>query len=324
MRSAYLESGTSRTPGSMQKVHPMPSAPASPRFAFRVRCSPVRRPARRSGRYERRGFTVVELLVVVATIAVLLAFSVPAFRRLVADSSRAREMAAARQMVMAWNTYATDSNAWVLPGFKTGLPARLQDGSFISPNSYGGGATIAARYPWRIAPYLGHKFEGMYINEQASELEKLKNGKHEEYLYFASLYPSLGMNSTFVGGDQERYAFLPNAPAPLKNFYVQRLSSIRNPDKLLLFASSRTDATSDNRQVEGYFRIESPRLVTSQWQAAYDPAQPASYGNISARHDGTAVCAFTSGAVDTIQVDALRDMRFWANTANAFDWQLTP
>jgi len=275
-------------------------------------------------RYARAGFTVVELLVVIATIAILLSFSIPAFRRLMADSTRTREMAAARQMVMAWNTYASDSKAWVLPGFKTGLPARLEDGSNIAAGNYGGGATISARFPWRLAPYLSHNFRGMYVNDQAPELEKLKNGDYEQYLYFASLYPSLGMNSTFVGGDQERYGFLPNAPAGLKDFYVTRLSSIRNPEKLVLFASARTDATSDNRLVEGYFRLESPRLAAAQWADAYDPAKPASCGNISARHDGTAVCAFTGGSVDTIQIDALRDMRHWSNNADAFNWQLTP
>lgn len=277
-----------------------------------------------SSRYAHRGFTVVELLVVIAAIAVLLSFSIPAFRRLMADSTRTREMAAARQMVMAWNTYATDSKSWVLPGFKTGLPARLQDGSTIAPDNYGGGATIAARFPWRLAPYLGHNFKGMYINEQSAELNKLKDGNQEEYLYFASLYPSLGLNSTWVGGDQERYGFLPNPPAPFKNFYVTRLSTIRDPDRLVLFGSARTDATSDNRMVEGYFRLESPRFVAPQWADAYDATQPASCGNISARHDGTAVCAFTGGSVDTIQIDALRDMRHWANMATSPEWQLTP
>jgi len=227
-------------------------------------------------------------------------------------------------MAMAWNTYATDAKSWVLPGFKSGLPARLQDGSFIAAGNYGGGATIAARFPWRLAPYLGHDFKGMYINEQAAELEKLKNGNYEQYLYFASLYPSLGLNSTWVGGDQERYAFLPNAPAALKNFYVTRLSSIRKPDQLVLFASSRTDATNDNRLVEGYFRLESPWLATQQWAPQYDPDVPASCGNISMRHDGTAVCAFTGGSVDTVPIETLRDMRHWANGADVANWHLTP
>jgi len=274
--------------------------------------------------FARRGFTVVELLVVIAAIAVLLAFSVPAFRRLVSDGQRTREMSAARQMVMAWNTYALDAKSWVLPGFKTGLPAFQENGDRIPADTYGGGTTIAARFPWRLAPYLGHNFYGMYVNAQSKELDKLRNGDREQYLYFASLYPSLGMNSTFVGGDQERYGFLPSPPAQLKDLHVKRLSSIRRPDQLLLFASARTAATSDDRMVEGYFRLEAPRLISQQWAEMYDPAQPASFGNLSARYDGTAVCAFTGGSVDAIRTDLLRDMRSWSNAATAPDWQLGP
>lgn len=283
-------------------------------------------PSRRAGTafFARAGFTVVELLVVIATIAILLSFSIPAFRSLMRDATRTREMSAARQMAMAWNSYAVDNASWVLPGFKTGLPVRLDDGSFISKTNYGGASTIAARFPWRLAPQLGHDFRGMYVNEQSAELEKLRNGDHEKYLYFASLYPSLGLNSTWVGGDQERFAFMPNAPPALKNFYVSRLATIRNPSKLILFASSRTDATDDHRLVEGYFRLESPWLAQKQWADAYDPEAPASTGNVSARHGGSAVVAFTGGAVDAIPLDELRDMRFWANEATGHDWHLAP
>lgn len=275
-------------------------------------------------RFARGAFTVVELLVVIAVIAVLVAFSVPAFRKIVRDGHRTRELSAARQMVAAWNTYAVDFKSWVLPGFKTGLPAFQANGDRIPADTWGGGATIAARFPWRLAPYLGHNFAGMYINEQSAELEKLKNGNYEEFLYFASLYPSLGMNSTFVGGDQERYGFLPSPPPQLKDLHVSRLSSIRRPEQLVLFASARTDVTDNNRLVEGYFRLEAPRLIGPQWAEAYDPTQPASFGNLSARHDGTAVCAFTGGGVDAVRVDLLRDMRHWSNNADAPDWQLGP
>lgn len=272
----------------------------------------------------RNGFTIVELLVVVAIMGVLLALAVPAYRHLSRDARRTLEMSAARQMAVAWNSYAVDAKAWVLPGFKSGLPARQDDGTIIPQATYGGGATISARFPWRLAPYLGHNFYGMYVGDQREELDRLKDGPHEQYLYFASLYPSLGLNSTFVGGDQERYAFMPNPPAMLKDFYVTRLSSIRRPEQLLLFASARSGATDDGRLVEGYFRIEAPQLAAAQWADAYDPADPASFGNLSARHGGSAVCAYTAGNVDAIRVDLLKDMRTWANAATTPDWKLAP
>jgi len=282
---------------------------------IRMSAEPVRRAA---------AFTIVELLVVIAIVAVVVSIAVPAYRHVSGNARLSMEMSAARQMAMAWNSYAADSKSWILPGFKTGLPAFQEDGTTIPASTYGGGATIAARFPWRLAPYLGHNFYGMYVGAQREELDDLKNGPREEFLYFASLYPSFGLNSTFVGGDQERYGFLPNPPAPFKGFYVSRLSSVRRPDQLLLCASSRTGATDDGRMVEGYFRLEAPSIVAPQWAAEYDPTDPASFGNVSARHAGAAVCAFTGGHVDSIRVDQLKDMRHWANGATAPDWTLAP
>lgn len=287
-------------------------------------CAATRERPRSTRLTRAGGFTIVELLVVIAVIAMLMAFAVPAYRHISSDARLTMEMSAARQMAMAWNSYAVDAKSWVLPGFKTGLPAYQENGAIIPAATYGGGATISARYPWRIAPYLSHNFHGMYVGDQREELDTLKDGPREQYLYFASLYPSFGLNSTFVGGDQERYAFMPNAPEPFRNFYVSRLSSVRKPEQMLVFASSRTASTNDGRMVEGYFRLEAPRLAAPQWAENYDPADPASFGNVSARQRGSAVCAFAGGNVDAIRVDLLKDMRYWANTADKPDWQLAP
>ena len=75
---------------------------------------------------------------------------------------------------------------------------------------------------------------------------------------------------------------------------------------------------------EGYFRLESPRLAQKQWADTFDPSVPASAGNVSARHGGAAVVAFTSGAVDALSIEDLRDMRHWANAADSHDWHLAP
>ncbi len=288
-----------------------------------------RRSARLPHGARPRGFTLVELLVVIGVIAVIVAFSVPAFRSMVGGARRSREMNAARQLIVAWTSYAADAKGQVLPGFKTGLPAYQANGDPIPASSYGGGATISARYPWRIARYLGHNFHGLYVNDQEPELSLLENGDYQKYLYFGSLYPSFGMNSTWVGGDQERYGFLPppppnSPPSPFNNFYVSRLSQVKHAERLLVFASARTDATSDGRMVEGYFRIDSPAIISTQWASTYDPAAPSSYGNVSARQDGETVCAFVGGNVDHKPVDELRDMRYWANQADAPEWRLVP
>src|SRR5690606_36413954 len=94
------------------------------------------------------GFTLMELLVVVAIIALLLAILLPALGSVRAQAARVREMAAANQLIVAYHAYSNDYNGALLPGVAQFEP-RLLD-------SRGGqlGHEIGRRYPWRIAPYV--------------------------------------------------------------------------------------------------------------------------------------------------------------------------
>lgn len=275
-----------------------------------------------------RAFTLVELLVVIGLIALILILALPALNMARQAARRSRELSAARQVVQAWFAYATDQNGQLLPGFKSGLPAFQPDGVQIPLDTFGGGATIGARWPWRLAPYFGGDMRALYVDEQGELLSQLDNGPREEYLYFASLYPSFGLNSTWVGGDAERMGFLPStlpsgAPNPLARFYVSRLAGFRQPQRVSVFVSSRTSATVSGQITQGYFRVESPWFVQSQWAPKYDPLDPTSCGNVGAHYRDEAIVATADGAVEAVAIETLRDMRRWADQAQTVDFHLT-
>lgn len=259
-----------------------------------------------------------------------MAVVVPVFKGARSTAARVQEAAALRQLLFAWTSYATDSGGALMPGFKTGLPVYQSNGEPIPPTAYGNAQQIAARYPWRVAKQLGHDFRAMYTNDNAATLQQLESGDPQQFYYFASLYPSFGMNSVWVGGDEQRYGFLPTTLPngqvnPLSGFYVTRLSGIKHPERLTVFASARTDLTDSGTLVEGYFRIESPLFVTGQattWAAEYDPAAPASFGNLSARHSGSVLVGTADGGVELVPVDEMRDMRRWADRATSATWQI--
>ncbi len=297
-----------------------------------------------SGTRTARAFSLVELLVVVGLLGLIVAIAVPTYGKIREYAARSREMAAARSLAVAWTSYATDQGGAIIPGFKPGLSAFYEEGTPIPPDAFGGGPTIAARWPWRLAPYTDFNLQSMYVGEQAKRLSELENGDPGEYLYFGSLYPSFGMNTTFIGGDSERSGFLPDTlpngqPNPLGRFYASRLSQLTRPAELIVFASARTQATPNGSMWHGYFRLEPPRFLDRQWAAEYVPDEPGegaagqvdptaamSFGNLAARVYGggrdEAITATADGSVKLESVRTLEDMRRWAPGADAWDWGL--
>lgn len=272
------------------------------------------------------GFTLAELVVAVAIIAVLVAILVPVALGARRTAARVRETSALRGVLIAWTAYATDQQGFVLPGYRGGLAVRDEYGDAIPAEAYGGDVEVRKRYPWRLAPWLDQDFRRLYVGENESTLERLKAGERAQYYYFASLYPSFGLNSAFVGGDEARFPSDPQMPNgadnPFAQYCVTRLSGARRPQRTIVFASARTNATADSSIAEGYFRVDAPWLNTPvpRWAAQYSPDDPTSCGSVSTRH-GDEVCTGTvDGAVELLQVDALRDMTRWCDAAPEAEW----
>ncbi len=269
------------------------------------------------------GFTLVEVLVVVTMIAVLLAILIPAASSVRASARESVERSAARNLLTAWNLYAQDHRGRLLPGYRSGLPAFDPEGIPIDGQTLG---VAAARYPWRIAPYLGNAVDELTAPSVARSLDGRRAGDDPEYLYLASLHPRFGLNGTFVGGDEGAGGFNPGFETAFGRFYRTSLSEIRRPESLLVFTSAASVGGSfgDPEVVEGYFRVKPPRFTSSQWQAAGDSADPAAVGHVDPRWSDRAVVGFVSGEVDARPVEGLRDMRLWADQADAHDWTLLP
>ena len=88
-------------------------------------------------------------------LAIVLAALLPVLSNLREASNRAREMAAARSLMVAWTQYAHDSAGAVLPGYRSGLSAYDAQRRTIAAQTIG---ITANRWVWRLAPYLGHDF----------------------------------------------------------------------------------------------------------------------------------------------------------------------
>jgi prepilin-type N-terminal cleavage/methylation domain-containing protein len=264
------------------------------------------------------GFTLIELLVVIAIIAILAALLLPSLAAAKQKAKQVNELNAGRQLMLAWRLYADDNRDAVLPGYTGKVEAFDDHGNSL-------GEPIRNRYPWRLAPNLANNFRAIYVNEARAWLEQAAQMSHEAFVYRASLFPNLGYNSIFLGGDDDKFG-----PAlAAKNFgiswLVTRTTQISRPSQLLAFASARARSQDGTDEEWGNFRVTPPYLRTRQWEASFNRSSPPEqFGYVHPRWCGRAVAAMTDGHVESLKEMELQDMRRWCNVADRADWTLQP
>lgn len=272
-----------------------------------------------STRLAARGFTLIELLVVIGIISVLAGMLLPALARAKQRCKKTNELNAARQLMISWQIYADDNSDRVLPGYTSSAWATDDRGNELS-------SPIRDRYPWRLAPALGNNFRVLYVNESRRFLEEAAAMSHAEFVYRASLFPSLGYNSVYLGGDEVKFNPTSATATFGGGWLATRLSQIVQPAQMLAFTSARSRPAG--REEPGFYVVWPPNIRTRQWAARFSPdLAPERFGYVHPRWRGRAVTAMTDGHVESLNEGALQDMRHWANEAarqNDPNWKVQP
>ena len=260
-------------------------------------------------------FTLIELLVVIGIIALLAAMLLPALGKARYRASQVNEMSGSRQLLIAWRLYAEDNSDSVLPGYRYGLNATDFQGHPVNH-------PINARYPWRIAPYLGKSFDVMYLNENRRTLETFRRMEDPDLgVYAASVFPSQGINSVFVGGDDVELPPTERAFDRFGRFCVLKTAEVTRPSELLVFTSAR--GPFEGRIVPGYYVVKPPYLNARRWAVDWNSDDgPEAWGYVHPRYNLKSVTGMVDGHVENLDRRRIQDMRHWANPADRADWTL--
>lgn len=284
----------------------------------------------------RPAFTLIELLVVIAIVSLLISLLLPALSGARASSRQVRELASAQQLMLAYTLYADANKGFVMPGYP---PRRWVDGPMHVYDKTGERLynEEAQRFPWRIAPYLDYDFRGLY--DDIKLLRDIESGATDyaqygiDVQYVVSLFPALGLNVNFVGGNDKMQEFDKIFTRQFGRVYIERLDEAQRPSGLLVFCSARAEVqplAPNLGRPEGFFRVEAPYFAEAQgriWDETYDPQAVSpglNSGFVSLRHRGRAVVALMDGHATTKDWTGLNDMRLWADRADRPDWGFKP
>ncbi len=288
-------------------------------------------------RDRRQGFTIVEMLVIIAIITVLMGLLLPAMGGVRHRAQKMQEIHALREVAFAWNLYANSNNDYALPGYVDpdvqadwNVRYQFMDRSVIPP-------AIAAPWTWRLMPYLSYNHEMVHGHLDEPEFDMISMTA-DKIATDADLFdeavevaerPSFGYNGYYVGGwwDERvkipasepgdepdviwRYRFWDTKPGagPTLDRSISVVArspgTIRDPSNLIIFCSSAQVRPGRYRkwlaETPGWHLVTPPILANQQqWLAGRTGAgAPASAAAAGGLIQGTGLDDRTLEAVVT-------------------------
>lgn len=282
----------------------------------------------------RAGFTMIELLVVVAIILVLVGILIPSLSAARANAKQTKAMSDLRQMMTGYTMYHQENDGRVLLGYP---PAALLNGFYeprLNRHFTGIDANLAAmRYAWRLMPYVANLWPILHSHEPMPPLPGGGDSDAEimNKAYALSLYPTYGLNSIYVGGDLTGEGYLPLASPIYPNagrHVVFKANEVRRAGELIVFGQVRNyNGTSTSGNV-GHFRLTPPRAGGVQWHLSGDrpvaDVMAPACGIPQGWYKKDVAVGFFDGHAESLKPERFYDMRLWANDAERPDYDYVP
>jgi prepilin-type N-terminal cleavage/methylation domain-containing protein len=212
---------------------------------------------------QRRGFTIVEILVVLAVIAILAGLIMGGLRAAMGTAQKTRENSNLKQLFYAWTQYTSGSDDWLLPGYLDQATQQAWGVNYKNKGNVTLSRGLTQTYPWRLLPYLDHDYTtflgyrdadtedvdadvAVDWTPQPASLPTWMSGIFGQAGSGVALQPAFGYNAYYIGGwyDDSVPQFTDaswtnaNNSATSGRIVATSDANITKPSDTLVFASS--------------------------------------------------------------------------------------
>jgi prepilin-type N-terminal cleavage/methylation domain-containing protein len=279
----------------------------------------------------QRGFTLVELLVVIGIIAVLIGLLMPAMSAAKAAARQTKSMSNLRQMMVGYQMYYQENKGWLLFGYTN---PKVNGGAVVVDDIHSGfrfGVPIADRYPWRLVRYCSDVWDIIHSHTDIVPPYPRQGdtfGQATAKAYDISLNPTYGLNGIYLGGHKDHFAFGPGPDYRILTgqHVVFRANEVKMPANLIVFAECQVVNTAlfPTMAGQGFHTLAPPWAKGQNWKVGSDGKFQTLKTELMGLPKGwntkRAVTSFFDGHVDALLPGDLTDMRLWANWATKSDY----